>query len=488
MRWMMLMILMAMAFRSSAAPEEGFRVVTHASNALGREASYYAYVPVDAVEGEVFPVLLILHGAWGNYADWYNNTALRDLVKQHRMILVLPDGGEFGWYLDSPLMPESQYESYVMKDLLSDVAARFPVHPTARGIMGLSMGGHGAMILATRNPGVFGSVSSLSGILKLTNHGGKWELDQRLGTIEEHPGRWEAHSVWDQAAVFKGTATRILFDCGVEDTGTGAIRDNRLLHERFMGLGIPHTWREHAGTHTWDYWGDHLNEHLVFHQAAMIDETPGLSKWQRHWYERVRVFHDGNAQATLNPLPRPVLVLLGPSTMEALKAEFFPDFQVVNRGIIAEGVGVAGRGTAWRLEESVFDVRPDVVVYSDATNDLGDLARNGGPALEAIAGRHELNVAAIRQRLPGTRVVLLTCGPARDRYAIINEHVVAFNALLPAIAERQGCLLLNTHELLVGGDGLLRADFTGDGLHLNEAGTAVFVARINEGLRATMTK
>jgi lysophospholipase L1-like esterase len=274
----------------------------------------------------------------------------------------------------------------------------------------------------------------------------------------------------------------------VEDTGTGAIGDNRLLHEKFVELGVPHVWREQAGTHSWDYWGGHLNEHLVFHQAAMIDETPGFSKWQRHWYERVCTFHDENAQATLSPRPRPVLVLLGPSTMEALKSEYFPDFHVVNRGIIAEGVGVAGRGTAWRLEESVFDVRPDVVVYSDATNDLGDLARNGSPALEAVAERYELNVAAIRQRLPETRVILLTCGPARDRYAIINEHVVAFNALLPAIAERQGCLLLNTHELLVGEDGLLREDFTGDGLHLSETGTAVFVERINEGLRKHMTK
>ncbi len=489
MRYLVLVALLMTLLNSKVSAEEvaeGFQVVTHESKALGREASYYAYVPVDAEEGEVFPTLFILHGAWGSYTDWYNNTGLRDLARVHRMVLILPDGGEFGWYMDSPLLSESQYESYIMRDLMPDVAQRFPVHATVRGIMGLSMGGHGAMILAARYPGTFKSASSLSGILKLTNHGEKWEIEKRLGSIEVHPSRWAAYSVWDQADIFKYSPIRLLFDCGEDDTGTGAITDNRMLHDRFKAFGITHIWREHAGTHSWDYWTDHLNEHLVFHQAAMIDDTPGFTRWQRHWYERVRLFHDENAQFALAPPKKPVLVLLGPSTMEALDSELFPDFTVVNRGIVADGVGVAPRGTAQRLEACVFDVKPDVVLYSDATNDIGDLARNGQPSLESIAEQYEANVAAIRTRLPDTRVVLLTCGPARGRYELINEHIVAFNEILPAIAERQGVALVDTHSVLVGPDGLLREDFTGDGLHLNAAATALFVERINQELRRTV--
>src|SRR5690606_19409998 len=173
-------------------------------------------------------------------------------------------GGEFGWYLDSPTLPESQYESYIIDELMPDVAERFPVHDSARGIMGLSMGGHGAMILSARHPGLFQSASSSSGILKLTNHGHKWEIEKRLGSIEENRDRGAAHSVWDQPEVYKTAGMRLVFDCGEDDTGTGAIEDNRMLHKRFVDLGIPHIWREHAGTHSWDYWRDHLNEHLVF--------------------------------------------------------------------------------------------------------------------------------------------------------------------------------------------------------------------------------
>jgi S-formylglutathione hydrolase FrmB/lysophospholipase L1-like esterase len=493
MRSLLALLLMTMLVASVTADDAavtelapGFVEITHASAALGRDATYYAYVPVDASEGEVFPTLFILHGAYGSYKDWYTNTRLRDLAQVHRMVLVLPDGGQFGWYLDSPLMPESQYESYIMKDLLPDVAARLPVHESARGMMGLSMGGHGAMILAARHPGVFQSASSLSGILKISNHGEKWEIERRLGPLSEFPERWKAHSVWDQAEAYKPANIRLLFDCGEDDTGTGAIGDNRLLHERLVELGIPHVWREHAGTHSWQYWSDHLNEHLVFHQSAHIDDTPGFTHWQRHWYERVRLFHDENARMALKPLERPVLVLLGPSTMEGLDASLFPGFTVVNRGIIADGVGVAPRGTWQRLEECVFDVRPDVVLYSDATNDIGDLSRNGSPSLESIAEQYGKNLATICARLPETSVVVLTCGPARGRYSIINDNIRAFNKLLPDMALRQGCIFVETHDVLTDAEGLLKEEYTSDGLHLNAAGTAAFVGRIQAGLRLAM--
>jgi lysophospholipase L1-like esterase len=309
-----------------------------------------------------------------------------------------------------------------------------------------------------------------------------------LGSFDEHPERWIAHSVWDQAEVFQTAGIRLLFDCGEDDTGTGAIADNRMLHARLVELGVPHIWREHAGSHSWDYWGDHLNEHLVFHQSAMIDDTPGFGRWQRHWYERVRLFHDENARFTLEPPERPVLVLLGPSTMEGLDPDLFPGFTVVNRGIMADGVGVAPRGTAHRLEPCVFDVRPDLVLYSDATNDIGDLSRSGEPSLGRIAEQYEQNLEALRTRLPDTRVVMLACGPARGRYALINDNIRAFNELLPGIAERNGCILVDTHRILVDGEGLLREDFTNDGLHLNAAGTAVFAERINAGLAEAMAE
>ncbi|MCX7765805.1 MAG: alpha/beta hydrolase-fold protein, partial [Candidatus Sumerlaeia bacterium] len=124
--------------------------ITHHSKTLNRQKNFYVYIPPDAQPGEKFPVLYVLHGAYGNYTDWVMRTNIEDLAENYRMILIFPDGGEFGWYVDSPIERDSQYESYIAKELVPEVDRIFPTVASreGRGIMGLSMGGHGALLLA----------------------------------------------------------------------------------------------------------------------------------------------------------------------------------------------------------------------------------------------------------------------------------------------------------------------------------------------------
>jgi S-formylglutathione hydrolase FrmB len=253
-----------------AAPAEvTTQTISFYSTALDAQTTYIAALPSPLEPGRSYPVLYLLHGATGSYLDWDEKSTLTEALDGRGMIVVMPDGGKYGWYLDSPLVPESQYDSAIARDLREEVEQRFPARKDrgGRGIAGLSMGGHGALSLAAKHPELYGSASSLSGILDIAAHPGKWQLDTILGAQPEHLDRWKQNSVYHLADRFTTAGVALLFDTGVMDK-TGAVEDARKLHRKLEELGVKHTYREFPGTHSWDYWGKHITEHLDFHQQA----------------------------------------------------------------------------------------------------------------------------------------------------------------------------------------------------------------------------
>lgn len=248
------------------------RTVGLYSEALDAQTTYIVALPSRLEEGRKYPVLYVLHGATGSYRDWAEKTTVTEELESRDMILVFPDGSDFGWYIDSEIKPENQYESAVSRDVRLDVERRFPARTDrgGRGIAGLSMGGHGALSLAAKNPELYISASSLSGILDIAGHPGKWRLDEILGPQPEHVGRWKANSVYHLADRFTTAGISVLFDTGVADK-TGAVEDARKLHERLKELGVDHTYREFSGRHDWVYWREHIGEHIEFHSNAFTE-------------------------------------------------------------------------------------------------------------------------------------------------------------------------------------------------------------------------
>lgn len=464
-----------------------FYEVTHRSEVLGREATFTIHLPEGAGPDNRHPTLYLLHGAYGNHGDWPSRSPVSQLVENYPMILVFPDGGEFGWYLDSPMEEDSQYESYLIGELLPLVDRMFPTLGTreTRGIMGLSMGGHGAMTLAARHPDLFSSVSSLSGILKLTNHSGKWQINERLGPLEGNETLWAAHSAWELATIFSDTpGMRILFDCGREDTVTGAWQDSVAFHERLLELEVPHIWRPFPGGHNWEYWSAHLPGHLNFHQANFMEHQVVESRAVTHYFNRLRVFFDEIAAATLEPAPTlPTLCLLGSSSAEGMQAGLFPGHHVYNRGISSDVLGIFGRGISHRMEESVFDMKPDIIVIKNARNDLGDRARNGEPSISQMIGEYDRILTKISERLPDSRVIVTTSFPTRGRFSHLAPEIQTFNEELIRMVERHPVTLIDIHPLLKEDDSLLlREEFTTDGLHLSEGGKRLWAGLILEAL------
>src|ERR1700761_62785 len=118
---------------------------------------------------ENYPVMYLLHGAFGHFNDWLTNTPDKMLVKnladQYNIIIVMPEGETFSCYIDSPVNPQSQFESYIINDVIKKVDDTYRTVRDKKGrvITGLSMGGHGALYLSTRHPDLFCAAGSMSG-------------------------------------------------------------------------------------------------------------------------------------------------------------------------------------------------------------------------------------------------------------------------------------------------------------------------------------
>jgi S-formylglutathione hydrolase FrmB/lysophospholipase L1-like esterase len=483
MKRLFCLILFIILITGSAwCAEKDILTITHFSDCLNKEKTFKVYFPPDAKKGEKFPVLFILHGAYGGHEDWIAQTDVENLADKYRMILVFPDGSPFGWYVDSTIEKDMKYETYVSKELVSLVDKLFPAvsEKEGRGIMGLSMGGHGALLLAVKNPEIFGSASSLSGILKISNHAKKWHISGRLGPLDENPEAWKANSVWDQAESFKDSGIDIMFDCGEDDTKTGAIGDARELHDKLNNLNIPHIWREMPGTHSWKYWQKHLEEHLNFHQTKMKDLTPGLGRWRGLYFNRLEEFFDENAKLSLEKPEKTTLCLLGSSSCQGFSNSLLPEYKIYNRGISADALGIGPRGITHRMESCVFDMKPDYIFIKTGRNDLGDRRRNGEPSIERMIEEYDKILTQIKERMPETKVCIVTCAPVRGKYANLATPTLSYNNEIKILAKKHDVLVLDLHKKLIGEDGLLKEEYSRDGLHITKAGYQVWADMIKK--------
>jgi len=214
-----------------------------------------------------FALTFILHGYSGSAFDWPGNTNLQNLADRFAMILVCPDGGYDSWYLDSPMISDSQYETHIIRELYQEISQRYPVQKNREShfITGLSMGGHGALFLAVRHPEIFGTAASMSGGVDLTYSKKSWEIAQKIGSFDEYPQNWEKYSVTNMTEEFQAARLSVLIDCGTEDF---FLEINRKLHEKLLNAGIPHFYIEAPGGHTWQYWVRALPLHLQFFQQT----------------------------------------------------------------------------------------------------------------------------------------------------------------------------------------------------------------------------
>ena len=223
----------------------------------------------------VYPALYLLHGGFGHYRDWIDKTPdkqlLLHLADLYNLIIVLPEGEIFSYYIDSPVDKGSQFESYIIEDVIPKIDNTYRTNRSskARAISGLSMGGYGALYLSARHPDVFCAAGSMSGALNPDMMG--WKLPPEsainiknafgaiMGPIESVD--YSIYSVISMADLIKSNGTKLIIDCGVDDF---LIEPNRELHRRLLFNQTPHDYSERPGGHSWDYWQNSLPHHGLF--------------------------------------------------------------------------------------------------------------------------------------------------------------------------------------------------------------------------------
>jgi len=244
------------------------------SMAMGRSIKNVVVVP--ELYGDIrfllmrYPVVYLLHGAFGDYSDWSEKADLERLANIYGVIIVCPDGQD-SWYFDSPVDPKMQFETYVSKELVHyiDGNYRTVANRFMRAITGLSMGGHGALYLAWRHPDVFWSCGSMSGCMDITQYPEKWHIKDRLGPYKENKQRWRDNTMCNLVDLLKSCplqpAQNIIIDDGLDDI---FIKNNIALHDQLVKEGINHDFTVRPGRHSWDYWVSSLDYHMVFFDKA----------------------------------------------------------------------------------------------------------------------------------------------------------------------------------------------------------------------------
>jgi S-formylglutathione hydrolase FrmB len=229
-----------------------------------------------------YPVLYLLHGSFDTSASWTDKGDAERITAGHPLIVVMPPttgkGDAGGWATDwrnEGRGGPPRWETFYVDQLIPWVDANLRTRAKRRGraVAGLSMGGFGAMSLASRHPDLFTAAASFSGAVD-TNRAPVQPVVQLEAVIDG--GRtpdaiwgpratdevvWRAHNPWDLAANLRGMTLSIRTGNGSGDDGSfdpieAAVHDTSVsLHDRFGALGIGHVWDDYGnGTHTWEYW------------------------------------------------------------------------------------------------------------------------------------------------------------------------------------------------------------------------------------------
>lgn len=255
-----------------SAPAWAFqtKIVSIPSAAMHRAFDATVVLPADYGRGNGttrYPVVYVLHGSGGNYADWTSNTQIGKLADRYHVILVMPDGGHESWYIDSPFDQASRYETYIGTEVVSWIDTHFRTIATrqTRAITGLSMGGFGALRIALDRQDTFGAAGSISGAVDPRISEDEPGIDRVFGNPAHHADFWTRNAIVEDASSFEHAHIALTIDCGVSDF---FVQSNRTLHEKLIALGVPHDYAERPGGHTWTYWSNSIRYQVLFFATA----------------------------------------------------------------------------------------------------------------------------------------------------------------------------------------------------------------------------
>lgn len=262
-------------------------VYGHESTETGTEMKFSVFLPPQAKEGGECATLFYLSGLTCTEENVTTKAGAQRYCAEHGLVFVCPDtsprgtdypgehdaydfGSGAGFYVDATEAPWSsayRMESYVTQELPALIAEHFPVDLARLGVTGHSMGGHGALTLALKNPDLFKSVSAFAPICSPLNC--PWGEKALTGYIGADKAAWRAYDA--TALIADGCrAADILVDQGDADPFLENQLKPHLLAEACKEADIPLTLRHHPGyDHSYYFIASVIGDHVAWHAERL---------------------------------------------------------------------------------------------------------------------------------------------------------------------------------------------------------------------------
>jgi S-formylglutathione hydrolase len=258
----------------------------HESAETGTPMRFAVFLPPAAASGPV-PVLYFLAGLTCTEENFTVKAGAQRRAAELGLALVMPDtsprgtdlpgehdnydfGSGAGFYVDATEAPWSvnyRMYSYVTRELPALVEEHFEVDPRRSGIFGHSMGGHGALVCALRNPERFRSVSAFAPISAPMHC--PWGEKALSGYLGPRRAAWRP---WDATALIEDghRVPDILVDQGLADTFLASQLMPERLEQACSAAGQPLTLRRHPGyDHSYFFIATFVGEHLEWHAVRL---------------------------------------------------------------------------------------------------------------------------------------------------------------------------------------------------------------------------
>lgn len=257
----------------------------HASPTLRCEMRFGLYLPEAAVRGERCPVLYWLSGLTGTEQNFITKSGAQRYANEHGLIVVSPDtsprgddvaddpsydlGKGAGFYLNATQQPWAAHYrmyDYVVDELPALIEAEFPV-TNARSIFGHSMGGHGALMIALRNPGRYRSVSAFAPIVAPSQV--PWGEKAFMAYLGDDRRAWQQY---DTMQLLERAEERLplLVDQGDSDEFLDTQLKPELLREACEAAGHRLQLNLRAGyDHSYYFIASFIGEHFAYHAKAL---------------------------------------------------------------------------------------------------------------------------------------------------------------------------------------------------------------------------
>jgi len=262
----------------------------HASRTNNCDMRFSVFVPPQAASGKV-PVLTFLSGLTCSEENFMVKSGAQRVAAELGLMLVSPDtsprgenvaddpdkdydfGLGAGFYVNATQAPWSQHYQmydYVTQELQQIVFDNFPGDAKRHGLTGHSMGGHGALVIGLRNPGMFKSLSAFAPIC--TTLGSPWGRKAMRNYLGDDMAAWASYDACEVArnVADAGTYDRILVDQGKADPYLEEQLRPELLQAACNDSGLPLELRIHEGyDHGYYFISTFIEDHLNFHAEQL---------------------------------------------------------------------------------------------------------------------------------------------------------------------------------------------------------------------------